>query len=161
MPLTFSLFFLRVIILSVLRTRTWPLQNVLFHLSSFELWYISSSARRDSASHRASTSTWRPSTRWTSHWARARRNATCALRHGPPCATLPPWTPGLQGDWNRTGEAPRLTPQRCLQLLQVTRLYCWGCACGWGLEQLVGSVLGSLSCLMQHHGFDPPLRIFL
>ena len=31
-----------------------------------------------------------------------------------------------------------------------------------GLELLVGSVLGSLSCLMQHGGFDPPLRrIFL
>ena len=26
-------------------------------------------------------------------------------------------------------------------------------------EQLIGSVLGSLSCLMQPHGFDPPLRI--
>ena len=25
-------------------------------------------------------------------------------------------------------------------------------------EELVGSVLGSLSCLMQCHGFDPPLR---
>ena len=31
----------------------------------------------------------------------------------------------------------------------------------WGLEYLVGSVLGSLSCLMQCHGFKPPLgRIF-
>ena len=31
-----------------------------------------------------------------------------------------------------------------------------------GLELLVGSVLGSLSCLMQRRGFDPPLRrIFL
>ena len=32
----------------------------------------------------------------------------------------------------------------------------------WGGNSLVGSVLGSLSCLMQHHGFNPPLkRIFL
>ena len=31
-----------------------------------------------------------------------------------------------------------------------------------GPEQLIGIVLGSLSCLMQHCGFDPPLRrIFL
>ena len=30
-----------------------------------------------------------------------------------------------------------------------------------GPEQLVGRVLGSLSCLMQRRGFDPPLgRIF-
>ena len=27
-----------------------------------------------------------------------------------------------------------------------------------GLEYLVDSVLGSLSCVMQRHGFDPPLR---
>ena len=28
----------------------------------------------------------------------------------------------------------------------------------WGPELLVGSVLASVSCLMQHRGFDPPLR---
>ena len=27
---------------------------------------------------------------------------------------------------------------------------------GWNSS--VGSVMGSLSCVMQHHGFDPPLR---
>ena len=30
--------------------------------------------------------------------------------------------------------------------------------CLRGLNSSVGSVLGSLSCLMQRHGFDPPLR---
>ena len=30
-----------------------------------------------------------------------------------------------------------------------------------GQNSSVGSVLGSLSCLMQHRGFHPPLRIFL
>ena len=29
-----------------------------------------------------------------------------------------------------------------------------------GLEKLIGSVLGSLSCLMWHRGFGPPLRFF-
>ena len=29
-----------------------------------------------------------------------------------------------------------------------------------GTEYLVGSVLGSLSSLMQRRGFDPPLRMF-
>ena len=30
--------------------------------------------------------------------------------------------------------------------------------CNEGQEQLVGIVLGSLSCLMQRRGFEPPLR---
>ena len=30
----------------------------------------------------------------------------------------------------------------------------------WGRNSSVGSVLGSLSCLMQRHGFDPPPRRF-
>ena len=48
-----------------------------------------------------------------------------------------------------------------LKLRYLSIIYYLYSSC-WGPEYLVGSVLGSLSCFMQHHGFNPPpRRIFL
>ena len=66
-----------------------------------------STATKASSSREAWTTTWKPPTTWTSPSARGWRNATCASRPAPPCATWQPWRAGLQG-WSRKGATASL-----------------------------------------------------